>query len=46
MDQLEQAVNDGGETMAQFKEKIRQEMTINEVQKRLLIVVLMSANTK
>jgi len=33
MDQLEQAVNDGGETMAQFKEKIRQEMTINEVQK-------------
>ena len=33
MEQLEQAVNDGGETMAQFKEKIRQEMTINEVQK-------------
>lgn len=32
-EQLEKAVNSGGETMAQFKKKVRQEMTINELQK-------------
>tara|TARA_B100000768_G_C11259583_1_gene368127 strand:+ start:370 stop:1656 length:1287 start_codon:yes stop_codon:yes gene_type:complete len=30
--ELEQAVADGGETMVQFRAKIRQELTINEIQ--------------
>ena len=33
LDQLTQAITDSGETMIQFRDRIRQELTINEIQK-------------